>query len=102
MAALGDAGNVQNTALSILKDKGYQIWQDKDGEYGAEKDGWDFYAGSPVTLLGLIAIYEFKKPYQYKLDWWFEGNHPNITVFNLPDHPPLTYTSVTQSFFKKS
>lgn len=100
MSALGEAGNVQNTALSILSQKGYQIWQDESGEYGAEKNGWDFYANSPIGLLGLIAIYEFKQPSQYIRDWWFQGNDPNITVFNLLDKPN-PYISVKETFHKK-
>lgn len=100
MSALGDAGNVQNTALSILSQKGYQIWQDESGEYGAEKNGWDFYANSPVGLLGLIGIYEFKQPSQYSPDWWFQDNDPNITSFNLPDKPN-SYMSVETAFLKK-
>ncbi|KDN09921.1 MULTISPECIES: hypothetical protein [unclassified Gilliamella] len=38
--------------------------------YCAEKNGWDFIADSPSGLLGLIRIYEFKKPAIYKEYWW--------------------------------
>ena len=53
--------------------KGFQIWYDKEMElYCAEKDGWDFMADTPCSLLGIIAIYEFKNPKLYSEYWWKE------------------------------
>jgi hypothetical protein len=44
---------IHDTALSILAQKGYQLWYiDSTKTYWAERDGWDFASDSPVGLLG--------------------------------------------------
>lgn len=71
MPSLSQYINVYNTALNILDKKGFRIWYDKKNEMVcAEKDGWDFMAESACALLGLVAIYEYKKPCSYKENWW--------------------------------
>ncbi|ATX14396.1 MULTISPECIES: hypothetical protein [Enterobacteriaceae] len=77
MPALSEYSNVHNTVFNILICKGYRLWHEKKQErYYAEKDGWDFVANSPCALLGLIAIYEYKKPDHYYEYWWKdEGLH---------------------------
>lgn len=73
MPALAEYANVQNTALLILQTKGFQCWfQESNETYCAERDGWDFMADSPLGLLGLIAIYEFKQPTSCPEYWWRE------------------------------
>ncbi|MCF0264420.1 hypothetical protein ACNPQK_07505 [Acinetobacter guillouiae] len=56
--------------FKTILDKGYQIWIDELGSFWAEKDGWDFVSDNPAGLLGLIAIYEAKKPEKFKERWW--------------------------------
>ncbi|SFR77248.1 hypothetical protein SAMN05428960_1417 [Mitsuaria sp. PDC51] len=71
MAALSEYTNVYNTALNVLKQKGFRLWRDVDTDmYCAEKNGWDFMADNPCSLLGLIAIHEWKAPAQYTEYWW--------------------------------
>ena len=71
MPALGEYTNVYNSALNILKKKGFQSWYDEKSElFCSEKDGWDFMADSPCGLLGVVAMYEFIKPEQYDEYWW--------------------------------
>src|SRR5215470_15309988 len=93
MATLADYTNVFNTALSILEQKGYQLWYDAASyTYYAEKNGWDFASNSPVGLLGVIAIYEFHKPNTWAEYWWLiprEGSHRD-----LPSAPQRAYEPV--------
>lgn len=76
---LGSCGNVNNTCLIILKNKGFDITIDgdlNDDEYPtdalwiAEKDGFKFMADNPIELLGLVGIYEYKKPKEDIPYWW--------------------------------
>ena len=92
MAALADHSNVYNTALLILQRKGYQLWKESHGTgrrryelYGAEKDGWDFLANSPLALLGAVAIFEEKRPTSCTDYWWREEG--SQLYHHLPDSP---------------
>jgi len=82
MATLVDSGNINNTVLTILEKKGFQIWSDRPNSYWAEKNGWDFNAQSLPELLGLIDIYEFINPKVYKEYWWKLDE--KMTLENLP------------------
>jgi hypothetical protein len=63
--------NVENTALVVLKSKGYRYWYDEDsGLFCCEKDGWDFYADDWTQLLGIVTIYEHQNPKEYREYWW--------------------------------
>jgi hypothetical protein len=92
MPALSEYSNVYNTALLLLREKGYRLWHDRERElYYAEKEGWDFAAGTPCGLLGLIALFEARQPAAYGEYWWrIEG--PDL-YNNLPASPP-DYQSV--------
>ena len=82
MATLTDSGNINNTILIILEKKGFQVWSDRANSYWAEKNGWDFAAYSLPELLGLINIYEFISPEEYKEYWWkLDGK---MTIEDLP------------------
>ncbi|MCY1043320.1 hypothetical protein OV208_18530 [Corallococcus sp. bb12-1] len=95
MPALTEYPNVSDTALIILKQKGFQVWYDKMAEaFCAEKDGWDFMATSPCGLLGVVAIYEHKHPEKFAEYWWRERRSPSL-YDNLPDGP-RPYTPVWQ------
>ena len=97
MPALSDYANVDNTALIMLNEMGYQTWYDQKMEmYGCEKDGWDFYAESATALLGCIKIYEYHNPKHYSEYWW-RIEEPWI-VQSQPEKPS-PYVSVT---FRKS
>jgi hypothetical protein len=91
MPALGEYVNVYSSALATLAQKGYQVWYNSKSElFCAEKDGWDFIAENPISLLGLIGIYESLSPLEYSEYWWRREG---------PDHEhlpgsPQPYTSV--------
>jgi hypothetical protein len=82
VASLASAANVYNTCLRILRRRGYKLWVDcfTEADVGpedcsitwrAEKDGYDFAADDPLELLGLTAIYEFKKPTEAPAPYWW-------------------------------
>jgi hypothetical protein len=92
MPALSEYSNVYNTALLILQRKGFRFWYDSEAElFCAERDGWDFMAPSPVGLLGLIAIYEFKQPDSYREYWWREegGDLYRDCPTERPEYKPI-------------
>jgi hypothetical protein len=92
MPALTEHANVHNTMLVILSEKGYALWHDKKSDtYYAEKDGWDFAASSPCSLLGLVAAFEYQKPPAYREYWW-RKDEPEL-FRRLPSSPP-PYVSV--------
>ncbi|MDE9564476.1 hypothetical protein KKI93_10445 [Xenorhabdus bovienii] len=92
MPSLSEYSNVSNTAFNILDKKGYNIWYDnKIDMYCAEKDGWDFMADSPCGLLGIISIYEFKRPEEYKEYWWLDEEKDLLN--NLSNKSPV-YKSI--------
>ncbi|HHQ6590076.1 TPA: hypothetical protein ACSTLU_001620 [Serratia fonticola] len=71
MPALSEYTNVYNTALNVLDKKGFRTWYDDEVDmFCAEKDGWDFMAESPCALLGVVSIFEYKKPSSYREYWW--------------------------------
>ena len=43
-----------------------------DGDYCAERDGWDFRSPSRCGLLGLVTIFEVKQPRHFVEYWWRE------------------------------
>ncbi|NRD64767.1 hypothetical protein HRD49_23720 [Corallococcus exiguus] len=93
MPTLSEYTNVYDTALIILEQKGFQVWYDKRAQvFCAEKDGWDFMANSPCGLLGVVAIYEHKRPEKYEEYWWRERRAQPL-YGHLPDSP-RPYTSV--------
>jgi len=86
MPALAEYSNVYNSALLILRNKGFQVWLDEStGLYCAEKDGWDFQADTPCGLLGVVAIFEYKQPSEYREYWWREEGQDIYS--NLPRQP---------------
>jgi hypothetical protein len=62
---LADAMNTYNSALVVLRRKGYQLYIYPDeregylGDYWAIKDKRDFIAKDPLRLLGLVSIWEY-------------------------------------------
>jgi hypothetical protein len=69
--ALGEYANVFDTALAVLEQKGYDVWKDEAADvFCAQRGGWDFTADSPISLLGLVAIYEHTRPQAYTEYWW--------------------------------
>jgi hypothetical protein len=93
MPALSEHVNVHSTAIAILRDKGFQVWKTEQygGSYWAEKDGWDFLAHNPVSLLGLVAIFEARAPKQLREYWWRAENP--VSLSDTPNHP-TPYVSV--------
>ena len=95
MPALSEYTNVYGTAISLLEELGYQVWHDEKNEvYCAEKDGWDFWADSPVGLLGLVKIYEMMAPVSSSEYWWQVDSPADF--FGLPKRP-TPYQPVWQS-----
>lgn len=92
MPTLGEYTNVYNSALQLLREKGYQVWIDEQSElFCAEKGGWDFMAESPVGLLGLVAMHEHCAPADYEEYWW--RNEGPLDYRELP-RGPQPYESV--------
>jgi hypothetical protein len=91
MPLLYDYTNVYSTALTILRNKGFQVWRDPEGQlFWAERDGWDFASPTPTGLLGLIAIFEYQSPMVYKEYWWRERESTDYR--DLPTAPARQYT----------
>lgn len=87
MPALSEHVNVYTTAIAVLEQKGFSIWYDrKNDTFCAQRDGWDFWADNPVSLLGLIAIFEYKNPSDYTSRWW--ETQGSIRYPNVPETPP--------------
>ncbi|MDC0721969.1 hypothetical protein [Nannocystis bainbridge] len=94
MPALSEHVNVWRSALNILAAKGYQVWVQDDGEtFCAERDGWDFMADSPVSLLGLVSMLEHQSPEHYEEYWWRTPG--KLDVSKLPSEPK-PYVSVVK------
>lgn len=93
MATLTDSGNINETILMVLVEKGFQVWSDEPDSYWAEKNGWDFNSYSLQGLLGLVSVYEHINPLEYKEYWWKTNN--KITMDNLPlvskEYKPIYY-----------
>lgn len=71
MPSLSEHVNVYDAAVTVLLSRGFQVWVRDDGEtFWAEKDGWDFVADSPVSLLGLVAMMDHIKPVAAIDYWW--------------------------------
>lgn len=86
MPALSEHGNVYNSALHVLSQKGFQVWVKDNGEtICAERDGWDFFADNPVSLLGLVAILEHSSPKEFRDYWWRSTGA--LDYRNLPEEP---------------
>ena len=93
MPALSEYTNVYNTALNVLKKKGFQSWYDEETDlFCAEKDGWDFMADSPCGLLGVVTIVEFIQPKNHEEYWWRVEDEQLYR--NIPSEPKK-YVSVT-------
>jgi len=91
MPALNAHSNVYNTCLLLLRKRGWRFWITQKGTafetYWGERKGWDFSASSPLELLGLVAIYEIKKPSHYQEYWWREEG-TSIYPHDIPARTP--------------
>jgi hypothetical protein len=86
MPALGEFVNVYNSALAVLAGKGFQVWFNAKADmFCAERAGWDFMAENPISLLGLVAIYEAVQPPAPVEYWWRQSGH--LDYQNLPGSP---------------
>lgn len=93
MPALSIYSNVENTALVILTQKGYQVWRDKEKQFVyAEKDGWDFAGQSFAELLGAVSIFEWHSPAAYAEYWW-RIREPWL-LDEVPQEPRSPFTPV--------
>jgi hypothetical protein len=94
MPALSEYANVYDTALAVLEQKGFSVWKnEKTDLFYAQREGWDFVAENPISLLGLVAIYEHKKPEAYCEYWWKTASAQGSQ--SLPTIAP-EYVSVTK------
>ena len=55
--------DVGNVAILTLREKGYRVWWEASersaaDDWWAEKEGREFIATNPLTLLGLVALWE--------------------------------------------
>ena len=60
----------------------------------AEKGGWDVAADSPTALLGVVAIYEARKPEEYREYWWSTQHYWDFAA--MPRRPERPYRSVME------
>lgn len=109
--------NLYDRALTIIKKKGYELFlypnnidDSNIGIYFARKDKRDFNADDPLTLLGMITIWEEQGD-----DWWDNPNYPteritaelmdesypdSVEDFEAFDHEKyLAFVKKCQSFF---
>lgn len=92
MPALSYWLNVHNTALVVLKRKGFRVWRERESDLiCAEKNGWDFFAHDSVQLLGIVAIFEFQQPKEFREYWW-KIDEPYLAD-RVPVRPPR-YTPI--------
>lgn len=110
--------NLHDRALTIIKKKGYELFlypSNEDsldiGTYFAKKDGRDFNASNPLSLLGMINIWEEQGD-----DWWdnpkFQSERISDQLINevypdslddyhnLDDEQFLTFVKKCKSFFE--
>jgi hypothetical protein len=86
--SLSSSGNVHNTCLRILRQRGFALSvdgeQDADGCYPtdclwiAEKEGYRFAADNPIELLGLVAIYDHVQPQGEAKGYWWHVDGPDL------------------------
>ncbi|GAA2852614.1 hypothetical protein Acy02nite_51640 [Actinoplanes cyaneus] len=92
MPALSEHMNVYTTAIAVLEAKGFYIWYNrKQDSFCAQRDGWDFWADNPISLLGLVAIFEYKNPSEFTHRWWETTG--SIRYPDVPETAP-EYTAV--------
>lgn len=93
MPSLGDHLNVYDTVVATLRRKGYQVWYDARADlYYAELNGWDFASKTPVGLVGLVALFEDRRPSEYREYWW---KAPEVGLIeSLPPEPERDYVPV--------
>jgi len=89
MPALSEYSNVDRTAFSVIRRKGFRVWyNEEETAFYAEKDGGDLRADSPCALLGLVAIYEHVKPTTFEAYWW--RVHDDVELSRVqPDYTPV-------------
>ena len=61
LSSLTAAGNTYNPSLTVLRDKGYDLWVEEGAEsliWSAAKDGHEFAGYSPPELLGIVVLWE--------------------------------------------
>lgn len=79
---IADAANTCNTALQIIKTKGYKVFlypdsrENYSGDFWAIKGSKEFIGADPLRLLGVISIWENKG------DDWQNNNLVKEDVFN--------------------
>lgn len=85
MPTLGEFVDVYGPALDLLEKKGFQFWFDEKADlFFAERDGLDFAAENPISLLGLMAIFEAEAPLQFHECWWRrKGTEPRAPLPSL-------------------
>ncbi len=93
---LAEAGTTYNYALAVIYDKGYKVFlypdphDEGNDDLWAIKDGWEFVASNPLTLLGLIGIWErFGDDWQQGIPGYyhqlFERTFPDDDYASLDD-----------------
>lgn len=69
--------NVWESCLQLLERKGYALsalLEDEDRvTWRAERDGFVFFADSPISLLGLVAMRDELAPSSPEGEWWHAG-----------------------------
>ncbi len=93
MFRLVDACNTWNPALLVIREKGYHIGiyeptydegekpsDDDRGHFYARKASHEFVAGDPLSLLGLITIWESRG------EDWSRDDDPEI-LFDIEEEP---------------
>jgi hypothetical protein len=85
MAALAAHVNVWETCLQLLERKGFVLRVELDegegySQWYGERDGFDFVAGNPIELRGLVVVFEDIQPERHQPYWWSASTDESIRV----------------------
>lgn len=99
-----DVPNTYNSALNILRQKEYSLYlmpdkrEDYYGCYWAIKEDRDFIAENPLSLLGLVTLWE-----HYGDDWRKEAKERNVDIkveLENISYPEDAYSNLSDLEFK--
>lgn len=95
MPALSEHANVERAAVRTLREKGFDVWvvhrDAGESKWWAQRDGWDFVGDSAVGLLGVVAIFEWRKPIRCVEYWWRDAEREPPVSTEAPAYVSVIY-----------